>query len=58
MQTLFSKFGLELQPIQPTDLHIQVLKEVEVKWMVEMAEYISNNPQFIVNGFVQLRITR
>ena len=28
-----------------------VIKNVSAKWFVEMAEYIRNNPQFIVNGF-------
>ena len=27
------------------------LKVLGAKWLVEMAEYISDNPQFIVNGF-------
>ena len=30
-----------------------VLKEVGAEWLVEMADYISDNPQFIVNGFVR-----
>ena len=43
--------------IQPIDLSLQVLKEVGAKWLVEMADYISSNPQFIVNSFIQSGIT-
>ena len=43
--------------IQPIDLSLQVLKEVGAKWLVEMADYISDNPQFIVNGFIRSGIT-
>ena len=35
-----------------------ILKEIRAQWLVEMAEYISENPQFIVNGFIQSGITR
>ena len=28
-----------------------------MKWLVDMATYISNNPQMIVNGFIRSRIT-
>ena len=42
------KDELEAAEIQPIDMHMQVVKEVGAKWMVEMAEYISDNPQFIV----------
>ena len=27
------------------------VKELSAKWLVEMSEYIANNPQFIVSGF-------
>ena len=30
-----------------------ILKEIGAKWLVEMAEYLSDNPQFIVNGFLR-----
>lgn len=29
----------------------QQLKELSARWLVEMAEYIADNPQFVVNGF-------
>ena len=28
-----------------------MLRELGAKWIVEMAEYLSDNPQFITNGF-------
>ena len=34
-------------------MSMQVLKEVGARWIVTMAEYLSKNPQFIVNGFVK-----
>ena len=43
--------------IEPIDLSMQVLKELEAKWLVEMAEYMSDNPQFIVKGFIRSGIT-
>ena len=39
---------MELQPI---NLRLAALKELGAKWLVEMGEYISSNPQFIVNSF-------
>ena len=27
------------------------MKELSAKWLVEMADYIADNPQFVVNGF-------
>ena len=38
--------NVELQEI---NLGLPVLKEVGAKWLVNMAEYIADNPQFIVN---------
>lgn len=29
------------------------MKEISSKWLVDMAEYLSDNPQIIVNGFVR-----
>ena len=31
-------------------VNMEQLKVLGAKWLVEMAEYISDNPQFIVNG--------
>ena len=44
---------LETSELQPINLAMPVLKEVGAEWLVEMADYISDNPQFIVNGFVR-----
>ena len=33
------------------------MKELGAKWLVEMVEYISDNPQFIVNGFIRASIS-
>ena len=32
-------------------------KELGAKWLVDMATYISNSPQIIVNGFIRSGIT-
>ena len=40
--------GLQAQPV---NLTAQAMKSVGGKWLVEMHEYISSNPQIIVNGF-------
>ena len=39
--------------LEPVDLSMQIVKEVGSKWLVEMWEYLSNNPHLIVNGFVR-----
>ena len=38
--------------LTPVDLGLTALKQIEAKWLVDMASYIGNNPQFIVNGFI------
>ena len=43
---------LESTKIQPINLGMPILKEVSAKWLVGMVEYITSNPQFIVNGFI------
>lgn len=40
--------SVELQPI---DFSMASVKELSAKWLVEMSDYIANNPQFIVHGF-------
>ena len=42
--------------LQPINLGMLILKEI-AKWIVRMAEYLSDNPQFIVNGFLRSGIT-
>ena len=45
---------MELQPIV---LEMAALKELGGKWLVNTSNYISNNPQIIVNGFIHTGIT-
>ena len=42
---------VESAQIQPVDLCVAAVKELTAEWLVEMAEYIASNPQFVVNGF-------
>lgn len=42
--------------LNPVDLSLPALKELGAKWLTEMAHYISNNPQFITNGFLKAGI--
>ena len=48
---------LEAAELQPIQLGMQVMKDVGAKWLVELADNISNNPQFLVNGFIHSGIT-
>lgn len=41
---------VESAEIQPVNLCMAV-KETSAHWLVEMAAYIADNPQIIVNGF-------
>ena len=33
-----------------------MLKQVGAQWLVQLAEYLSNNPQIITNGFIKTGI--
>ena len=44
--------------VAPIDLSMGMMKEIGAKWLVDMASYISDNPQFIVNGFIHAGITK
>jgi len=33
------------------------VKEINANWIVHMVDYIDQNPQFIVNGFIHAGIT-
>jgi len=46
---------IELDPI---DLGLPALKELGARWLVKMVEYIEDNPQFVVNGFVKAGISK
>ena len=49
---------LEDIAIQPIDLSMPVMKEVSAKWLVDVVERISDNPQLIVSRFLHSGITR
>ena len=42
---------VEQQLIEPVNLTGVVMKTVGAKWLVQMHEYLQNNPGLIVNGF-------
>ena len=42
--------------LQPVDLGMAALKEVGGKWLVNTSNYISDNPQIVVNGFIHTGI--
>ena len=42
---------IEAVEIQPFDMRSAAMKVLTAKWLVEMWEYISENPQIVVNGF-------
>ena len=42
--------------IQPIDLSLARLKDVSAQWLVDLVDYLSNNPQIIVNGFIEAGI--
>ena len=44
--------NMEALQLHPINLGLPELKEIGAKWLVDMASYISNNPQMIVNGFI------
>ena len=46
------EIDIESVELLPIDLSLGIVRELSVRWLVEMAEYISDNPQFIVNGFI------
>ena len=43
--------------LEAIDLPLSLLRELGAGWLVEMFQYITNNPQFIVNGFARAGIT-
>lgn len=44
---------LEGMDFQPIDMSMQVIKEVGAPWLVELYEYMHENPDIVVNGFVK-----
>ena len=47
---------VESTELQPLDLSLPRLKELGAKWMVEMSQYLAENPQIIVSGFIKAGI--
>ena len=43
--------------IKPVDMPFSLLKELGAKWLLETFEYVCNNTQVVVNGFVRSGIT-
>ena len=52
----FEGRDIESTDLQPINLGLPLMKELGAKWMVEMADYFTQNPQIIVNGFVRAGI--
>ena len=48
---------IESAELQPLDFSMAVVKELTAKWLVEMVEYLADNPQFIVRGFKRAGIS-
>ena len=48
---------IEAVELEPINLGLPALKEVGAKWLVDMAAYISSNPQIVVNGFIRSGIS-
>ncbi|MCG8621550.1 MAG: hypothetical protein MJE68_06060 [Proteobacteria bacterium] len=36
---------------QQVDMRLSIMKPLGARWLVEMYDYLSSNPSFIVNGF-------
>ena len=49
--------NLDTVELQPIPLNLPCLKELRAKWLVEAANYMSENPQIIVSGFVKAGIS-
>ena len=43
--------------LQPVDMGLPIMRELGAKWIEEMVEYISDNPQFVVRGFIRSGIS-
>ena len=47
----------EKTELQPIALNLTILKELMARWLVEMAEYLAENPLLVVKGFIKAGIT-
>ena len=50
--------GFSTVELNPVDLSMAAMKEITGQWLVKMYDYISNNPDFIVNGFLYSGISK
>jgi len=60
LQQLKANNGVPLNQIEldSIDLGLPALKEFGAQWLVKMVQYIEDNPQFVVNGFIKAGISR
>lgn len=49
---------IELYELQPVNLSMVRMKQLSAQWLVEMHDYITAHPEFIVNGFIRSGITK
>ena len=49
---------MDIVDVEPIDLSMGMVKEIGAKWLVDMVNYIGDNPQFIVNGFIHAEIAK
>ena len=56
-QQLQGVSDIESLELNPVDLTYARVKELSASSLVEMADYIAGNPQFVVNGFLRSGIT-
>ena len=47
---------IESTELQPISMGLPTMKELGAKWLVEVAQHFSENPQIIVNGFIKAGI--
>lgn len=47
---------IESTDLQSINLGLPMMKELGAKWMVDMAQYLADNPWIIVNGFIKAGI--
>ena len=50
-QQLHGVEDIQSTEIQPISMSFTAMKHITATWLVEMAAYISDNPQFVVDGF-------
>ena len=48
--------NIESTELQPVDLSLPRLKQLGAKWMVDMSQYLAENPQIMVSGFIKAGI--